>query len=178
LFTLTLGDGFGYVGLILIGLSVLLIRNRNPLINKRLLRGPLNSGSRIRRLRRRSRHLHLNNLKLIRKGHTWIALLGGLFVIIHVAYFISYPINNAIILGYLAVAAALFLGLTGTAYLQRFREARFYHGSMTLAAIALITVHAVGSGFNLPAWLATFTLAVTAGVVFVIATRHAGKMLR
>jgi hypothetical protein len=175
LFALTLGDGFGYLALASIALSVVLIRNRNPLINKRLLRGPLNSGSRIRRLRSKSRRLHLNNLKLIRRGHTMIALLGGLFVIVHVAYFITYPINDAIVLGYIAVAAALFLGLTGTAYLQRFREARFYHGSMTLAAIALMTVHAVGSGFNLPVWMATVALAVTAGVVFVMATRHAGK---
>ncbi|MDA4125314.1 MAG: hypothetical protein OK438_07725 [Thaumarchaeota archaeon] len=165
------------MSLALVAFSVVLIRNRNPLISKRLLRGPLNSGSRIRRLRSRSRRLHLSNLKLIRKGHTIVALLGGLFVIIHVAYFITYPINDAILLGYVAVAAALFLGLTGTAYLQRFREARFYHGSMTLAAIALMTVHAVGSGFNLPVWIATAALAVTAGVVFVFATRHVGKML-
>ena len=103
-------------------------------------------------------------------------MLGGLFVVIHIAYFITFPINDAILLGYVAIAAALFLGLTGTTYLQRFREARFYHGSMTLPAIALISVHAVGSGFNLPVWIATVALGVTASVVFVIAARYARKM--
>ena len=63
-------------------------------------------------------------------------------------------------------------------YLQKFREARYYHGSVSLAAIALMAVHAVGSGFNLPVWMATVTLVVTAGVVFTIAARHAGKILR
>ncbi len=105
------------------------------------------------------------------------ALLGGLFLILHVAYLISYPLNDAIILGYIAVVVALFLGITGTAYIQRFREARYFHGSISLAAIALMTIHAAGSGFNLPVWMATATLAATAGLVFTIAARHAGKML-
>jgi hypothetical protein len=176
LFILTSGDTFGYLSLVFIALSVLLIRNKNPLISKRLVRGPLNSGSRIRRLRSTSRRLHLNNLKLLRRGHTAIALLGGLFVVVHIAYFITYPINDAVLLGYVAIAAALFLGLTGITYLQKFREARFYHGSLTLPAVALITVHAVGSGFNLPVWTATVALGVTAGVAFVVAARHARKM--
>ena len=176
MFTLALGDAFGFLALVFMALSVLLIRNKRPLISKRLAIGPLNSGGRIRRLRSRSRRLHLNNLKLLRRGHTIIALLGGLFVVIHIAYFITFPINDAILLGYVAIATALFLGLTGTTYLQRFREARFYHGSMTLPAIALISVHAVGSGFNLPVWIATVALGVTASVVFVIAARYARKM--
>lgn len=176
MFIVTSGDAFGYLSLVFIALSVLLIRNKNPLISKRLVRGPLNSGSRIRRLRSRSRRLHLDNQKLLRRGHTAIALLGGLFVVVHVAYFIDYPVNEAILLGYFAIATALFLGFTGTTYLQRFREARFYHGSMTLPALALITVHAVGSGFNLPIWVATAALAVTAGVAFVMAARNARKM--
>lgn len=174
---LSLGDIFGYLSLLFIVLSVLLIRNKNPLISKRLLRGPLNSGSRIRRLRSRSRRLHLDNLKLLRRGHTIIALIAGLFVVIHIAYFITYPINDAILLGYVAIAGALFFGLTGMSYLQRLREARFYHGSMTLPAVALITVHAVGSGFNLPVWIATVALGVTAGVVFATAARHLRKMV-
>jgi len=98
-------------------------------------------------------------------------------VVIHIAYFITYPINDAILLGYVAIAGALFFGLTGMSYLQRLREARFYHGSMTLPAVALITVHAVGSGFNLPVWIATVALGVTAGVVFATAARHLRKMV-
>ena len=105
----------------------------------------------------------------MRRAHTFTALLGGLFLVLHVAYLISYPMNGAIVLGYIAVAVALFLGLTGMSYLQRFREARFYHGSISLAAIALMAIHAVGSGFNLPAWIAAVTLVGTASLVFTMA---------
>jgi len=106
-----------------------------------------------------------------------LASLGGLFLLLHVAFLIVYPINEAIILGYLAVVVALFLGITGVSYLQKFREARFYHGSIALSAIALMMVHAAGSGLNLPVWFATAMLLVTAGLVFAVAARHVGRIL-
>ncbi len=175
---LSLGDIFGYLALVFVALSALLIVRKNLLIRKRLLRGPLNPRRHLRRRLIRGRLLHLTNLMLVRRAHMIIALLGGLFLVLHVAYLISYPLNGAIVLGYIAVVAALFLGITGISYLQKFREARYYHGSVSLAAIALMAVHAVGSGFNVPVWVATVTLVVTAGVVFTIAARHAGKILR
>ncbi len=172
------GDIFGYLALVFISLSALLIIRKNLLIRRRLLKGPLNPRRHLRRRQIRGRLLFMTNLIIVRRAHMFTAILGGLFLLLHVAYLISYPINDAIILGYIAVAAALFLGLTGTSYLQRFREARFYHGSISFAAIALMTIHAVGSGFNLPVWAVTATLLVTAGLVFMKAARHLGKMFR
>ena len=175
---LSLGDIFGYLALVFVALSALLIVRKNLLIRKRLLRGPLNPRRHLRRRLIRGRLLFMTNLLLVRRAHMITALLGGLFLALHVAYLISYPMNGAIVLGYIAVAVALFLGITGTSYLQRFREARFYHGPISLAAIALMTIHAAGSGFNLPVWMATATLAATAGLVFTFAARQLGKMLR
>jgi hypothetical protein len=170
------GDIFGYLALVLVSLSALLMVRKNALIRKRLLIGPLNPRRHLRRRLVRGRLLYLTNLVLVRRAHMFMALLGGLFLVLHVVYLVTYPLNDAIILGYVAVVAAAFLGLTGVSYLQRFREARYYHGSISLSAIALMTVHAVGSGFNLPVWMATATLLLTAVVVFAVAARHAGKM--
>ncbi len=173
----SLGDIFGYLALVFVALSALLIIRKNMLIRKRILKGPLNPRRHLRRRVIKGRLLYLTNLVLVRRAHMVLALLGALFLVLHVAYLISYPMNGAIILGYIAVVAALFLGITGVSQLQKFREARYYHGSVSLAVIALMAVHAVGSGFNLPVWMATGTLLVTAGVVFTVAARHARKML-
>lgn len=178
LIVLSLGDIFGYLALVFISLSALLIGRKNLLIRQRLLRGPLDPNRHLRRRRIRGRMLFITNLTLVRKSHMVVALMGGLFLVLHVAYLISYPVNEAIVLGYVSGAMALFLGLTGTSYLQRFTEARYYHGSISLAAISLMTIHAAGSGFNLPVWLATVTLVGTAALVFLVAARYAGKMLR
>ena len=110
---LSLGDIFGYLALVFVALSALLIVRKNLLIRKRLLRGPLNPRRHLRRRLIRGRLLHLTNLMLVRRAHMIIALLGGLFLVLHVAYLISYPLNGAIVLGYIAVVAALFWGSLG-----------------------------------------------------------------
>jgi hypothetical protein len=170
------GDTFGYLALVFVSLSALLMIRKNLLIRKRLLRGPLNPRRHLRRRRIRGRLLYLTNLMLLRRAHMILAALGGLFLVLHVVYLVTYPLNDAIVLGYVAVMVAVFLGLTGISYLQKFREVRYYHGSISLSAIALMAIHAVGSGFNLPVWVATGALLVTAAVVFAVAARHAGKM--
>ena len=173
----SLGDVFGYLALTFVTASTILIARKNLLIRKRLLRGPLSPKRHLRRRRIRGRLLYLTNLGLLRRAHAVMALLGGFFLVLHVAYLISYPVNDAIVLGYVAGAVALFIGLTGTSYLQKFREARFFHGSIALAAIALMATHAIGSGFNLPIWMSVVALLATASVAFAAAVRNVWKML-
>ena len=173
-----LGDIFGFLSLIFFSFSALLIARKNNLIRVRLLRGPLDPNRILRRRKVKGRLLYLTNLGLVRRGHTFVAMLGGLFLVLHVAYLISYPLNGAIVLGYLAGAVIVALGITGTSYLQNFREVRFYHGATTLPVIALMVVHAAGSGFNLPVWIATLTLSATAVIVITYAGRQAFKMFR
>ena len=175
---LGLGDTYGYLALVFFSASAFLIARKNLLIRKRLLRGPLSPKRHFRKRRIRGRLLYLTNLGLMRRVHAITAILGGFFVVLHVGYLIAYPVNDAIILGYVAGAVVLFIGFTGTSYLQKFREARFFHGSITLAAIALMTTHAIGSGFNLPISVSEAALLATASVAFAFAGRNVWKMLR
>ena len=173
----SLGDLFGFLSLIFVVLSAVLIAQKNHLIKKRLLVGPLNPRRHLRRRRIKGRLLYLTNLMFVRRSHVITAMLGGFFLVLHVAYLISYPMNGAIILGYVAVAAAAFLGVTGTSFLQKFREARYFHGSISLSAIALMAIHAAGSAFNIPVWIASAALAVTVCLVFTVTARHVRKLV-
>ncbi|MDA4112097.1 MAG: hypothetical protein OK439_06125 [Thaumarchaeota archaeon] len=121
---------------------------------------------------------YTKKLELLRKVHIYAATLGGLFLVLHVAYFISYPLTGAIILGYIAGAAAAVVWLTGTAFLERFKDTLFYHGSISLAAISLMVIHAASSGSNVPVEVAYVVLAVTSVVVFMKALGHARKVAK
>lgn len=151
---IAVGDYFGYAALLLIAFTAVLM-----LVRKTLLR-------------------HVKNLDLLRRVHLAIATLGGVFLILHAAYFLDLPVSNEVALGYVAAGAALFVWLTGTAFLERLRDSLFYHGSMSLVAVGLMVVHAAGSGINIPAWAAEATLAAAAGTSFWKAWSHAGKALK
>jgi hypothetical protein len=101
-------------------------------------------------------------LLLYRKAHIGVSTAAGLFLAIHIAFFFGYPINDGIIFGYAAAAAAVVVWLTGTAFLERYRDSLFFHGGLTVAAVALIAVHTSVSGANFPMLL---SVAVMAGGV-------------
>ena len=108
-------------------------------------------------------------LALYRKLHIGISTLAGLFLVVHITYFFSFPYNDGLILGYVSTAAAVLVWLTGTAFLERWRDTLFFHGTLTVAALALIAIHASVSGANLPLILSVLLLgsgvtAVAAGV--------------
>jgi Rieske Fe-S protein len=77
-----LGDVFGLLALALIGATAVLM-----LLRRRILK-------------------RFKNLELIRRAHIAIAGLAGLFLVLHVAYFITYPVNLEILLGYLSATGA------------------------------------------------------------------------
>ena len=120
------GDIFGFLALIFISATALFM-----LARKRILR-------------------YSRNLDLLRRIHVFVAVLGGLFLILHVAYYITYPITSPIILGYVSTGVAAVVWLTGMAFLERFKDTLFYHGSLSFAAISLIIIHAMSAGINLP----------------------------
>jgi hypothetical protein len=145
---LVLGDVFGYVAItLIIGTAVLMLLRRT------LLR-------------------HTKNLDLLRHIHLWISTAGGGFLVLHVAYFISYPVTSEILIGYVSAAIALVVWVTGTTFLERFRDSLFYHGSMSLVAIGMMVVHAASAGLNIPVWAADSTLLCTAVIIFWRALRH------
>jgi hypothetical protein len=148
-----LGDVFGFIALALVMFTATFM-----LIRRRLLK-------------------YTKNLNLLRKVHIYAATAAGLFIVLHVSYFFDYPITDAVLLGYGSAAMAVFVWVTGTAFLERLRDSLFYHGTMSLSTIGLMVVHSAGAGVNIPLAFAAVTLAVVAGITFVKAWGHLSKVI-
>lgn len=148
------GDIFGFLALGFIGFTSVFM-----LIRKKLLK-------------------LTKNLELLRKIHIYIAGLGGMFLVLHVAYFITWPLTTAIVLGYVSAAMAGAVWLTGTAFLERFRYSLFYHGSLSFAAISLMVIHAAGAALNFPIIFAYGVLLLATVAVIYKALRHTKKTLK
>ncbi len=147
-----LGDVFGLLALALIGTTAVFM-----LVRKRILK-------------------RFKNLDLMRRIHIAVAALGGLFLILHVSYFISYPINLEILLGYVSASLALVVWLTGTAFLERFRDSLYFHGTLSLSAISLMVIHSAAAGLNVPFALAEAVLAGTTTIAVAKTTQYLGKL--
>ena len=150
---LLLGDFFGYLALAFITLTAAFMLARRNLLR------------------------YTRNLNLLRKVHIYAATLAGLFIVLHVAYFFSYPITDAVLLGYGSAALAVFVWITGTAFLEKFRDSLFYHGTMSLSTIGLMTAHAAGAGVNIPVGAALAVLASVATITFVKTQAHLSKLI-
>jgi hypothetical protein len=148
-----LGDVFGYIALALVVFTASFM-----LVRRRLLR-------------------HTKNLNLLRTVHIYAAAAVGLFIVLHVAYFFSYPITDAILLGYASAAMAVFVWVTGTAFLERLRDSLFFHGTMSLSTIGLMAVHSAGAGVNVPIEFAAAALVVVASVSLLKAWGHLSKVI-
>ena len=121
-----LGDVFGILALALISATAVLM-----LLRRRILK-------------------RFKNLELMRRVHIAVAALGGLFLVLHVAYFIAWPLNTEILLGYISATVALVVWVTGTAFLERFRDSLYFHGTLSLSAISLMVIHSSAAGLNVP----------------------------
>lgn len=149
---LLLGDVFGYLALALVVFTAVFM-----LVRKRLLR-------------------YTKNLGLLRKVHIYAATLAGVFIVLHVAYFFGYPVTVAVDWGYISAAMAVFVWITGTAFLERFRDSLFYHGAMSLSTVGLMVVHAAGAGVNIPVSASLVVLAAVAAVALFKAQAHVSKL--
>jgi len=149
---LMLGDLFGLIALALIGATAV-----SMLLRKRILK-------------------RFKSLDLMRRVRIALAGLGGLFLILHVSYFIAYPMNLEILLGYVSASLALVVWLTGTAFLERFRDSLYFHGSLSLSAISLKVVHSAAAGLNVPFALAEVVLGGTAAIAVFKTSQYVGKM--
>ncbi len=148
------GDIFGLLALAFIGFTSVFM-----LIRKQLLR-------------------LTKNLDLLRRTHIYAAGLGGMFLVLHIAYFITWPLTTAIALGYVAAAMAGVVWLTGTAFLERFRDSLFYHSTLSFAAISLMVIHAAGAALNFPIIFAFGVLLVATIAVIYKALMHTEKTLK
>jgi hypothetical protein len=116
------------------------------------------------------------NLEAIRRAHIAIAAVAGLFLVLHVAYFITYPVNLEILLGYLSATLALVVWVTGTAFLERFRDSLYFHGTLSLSGISLMVIHSAAAGLNVPLVLAEVVLVGTTFAAVYKTTQYIGKM--
>lgn len=147
-----LGDVFGLLALALISTTAVLM-----LLRRRILK-------------------RFKNLDLIRRFHIAVAGLGGLFLVLHVAYFITWPLSAEILFGYLSATLALVVWVTGTAFLERFRDSLYFHGTLSLSAISLMVIHSAAAGLNVPFAFAEAVLGGTTAVAVYKTTQYVGKM--
>lgn len=149
---LLIGDVFGLLALAFIGATAVLMLLRRQILKR------------------------LKNLELVRRIHVAVAGLGGLFLVLHVACFVSYPFTLAVLLGYVSAALALVVWMTGTAFLERFRDSLYLHGTLSLSAISLMVIHSSAAGLNVPFVLAEVLLGATSAVAIFKASQYVQKL--
>ena len=126
---------------------------------------------------RRALVRRIRNLDLLRKVHIAVSTGGGILLVLHAAYFASYPLTPAILVGYIAAVSAVVVWLTGTAFLERFRDSLFFHGSLSLVAISAMSIHALSAGINIPIFVSEVGLALVVSVALIRATVHINKLV-
>ena len=152
-FSVTEGNIFGYATLVLVCISAVLMYARGPLLKK------------------------FKKLNLIRQLHIAVSSAAGVFLILHVISFITFPASIGLYVGYASFATIFVVWLTGTAFLERVRDSLIFHGSLSLAAITLALIHASTLAV-MPALFAYATLVCTSSVAAANAAYHFHKMKR
>jgi hypothetical protein len=151
--SLLLGDLTGFAALAFTGLSASLMILRARLI--RVLGGP----------------------NPVRTVHVAISVLAVGFIAAHVSLLFLPPITFAVDLGYASVILGVALWATGVGFLERNRDSFFMHGSLALALVAAVIVHAASSGTNFPVYVALVALVGAASIALTNAGYHLRKML-
>ena len=139
--SLSLADLSGFIAVVLVGAAAFLMLVRGLLLKV------------------------MRNLNLLRITHITIAMLGGVFLVIHVSYFWTYPATDGVILGYAAFAVAMVVWLTGTAFLEKVRNSLLFHGSLTTVLVSLALIHGASASVTLPALFSQVMLVVATAVV-------------
>ena len=147
-----LGDVFGLLALALISATAVLM-----LLRRRILK-------------------RFKNLELMRRVHIAVAGPGRAVpgaarrVLHHLAPQRRDP--PRLCLG----ALALVVWVTGTAFLERFRDSLYFHGTLSLSAISLMVIHSAAAGLNVPFAFAEVVLVGTTVVAVYKTTQYVGKM--
>lgn len=137
----SLGDIFGFTAVILAGASAFFMVMRGKILKK------------------------VKKLSITRGIHIAISTLAGLFIILHVSFFITYPINIGVILGYVAFAIAIVVWLTGTAFLEMVKDSLIFHSSLSIVLIAVILMHAASTSVNIPSTISEIILVSTVAIL-------------
>jgi hypothetical protein len=148
---ISIGDATGFLALILIGLSSIFMLLRSKLLKV------------------------TKNIAAIRGTHVAISALAGIFLLVHIAYLFTPPISVSMDLGYVSVAVAVAVWLTGTAFLERLRDSLFFHGALSSILVGLVMVHAATGSANIPLFLVEIILGSTLVIMVANATYHLNR---
>ncbi len=126
----------------------------------------------------RSRLLKITkNLPAVRVAHITISVLAGVFLVAHIAFLFALPTSLPVDLGYVSVAVAVAVWLTGTAFLERLRDSLYFHGVLSSILIGLVMVHAATSTVNIPTFYAEIMFGATVVVMFANAAYQLSRAL-
>jgi hypothetical protein len=109
---------------------------------------------------RRSLLRRFRNPDLLRGIHVWVAAAAGVFLIIHVVFFLLFPVTLPVLFGYVATYAAFVIWVSGLLFMEGLRSSLFYHGILSLIGASLILGHVFG-----PVAISGIALVLTAAVV-------------
>jgi len=101
----------------------------------------------------------------LRQLHVVLAALGGLFIIVHVAFLFLFPISLPVLLGYIGTYVAFVVWVTGATFIEGFRNSLFYHGLLSLVGVSLIIIHVFAAGRDVSVLVSGIALVAIAVVV-------------
>jgi len=114
---------------------------------------------------RRSLLRRFRNPDLLRGIHVWVAAAAGVFLIVHVVFFLLFPVTLPVLFGYVATYAAFVIWVSGLLFMEGLRSSLFYHGILSLIGASLILGHVFGAGRSVPVAISGIALVLTAVVV-------------
>ncbi|MDG7007625.1 MAG: hypothetical protein JRN06_05220 [Nitrososphaerota archaeon] len=118
----------------------------------------------------------LGGVEPLRDIHIAVSILATVFLSVHIIQFYSFPLTLAMELGYGAFALGLVLWATGVGFLERNKDSFFLHGSLAVAVVALVVVHAAASGATLPPVVSVTALIASGTVALASASYNIRKM--
>ncbi len=118
----------------------------------------------------------LGGVDSLRNVHVFVSLMAVLFLSAHIILLFTLPVTVALDLGYAAFILGIVLWGTGVGFLERNRDSFFLHGSLAVAVISLVIVHAASAGTNVPATVALPALIASGGAALANAGYNLKKL--
>ncbi len=118
----------------------------------------------------------LGGANTLRTIHVSVSIMAVVFLSAHIALLFSPPITVALDLGYGAFILGVILWITGVGFLERNKDSFFLHGSLAVALVALVVVHAAASGATLPSLVSIPALVASGSVAFASASYNIKKL--
>ncbi|HKT22177.1 MAG TPA: hypothetical protein VJR06_06180 [Nitrososphaerales archaeon] len=150
--SLFLGDVTGFSALTFVGISAFMMAFRAKLLKP------------------------LGGADSLRNVHVIVSVLALAFLSLHIGILFNLPVTIPLDLGYGAFVLGIFLWATGVGFLERNKDSFLLHGSVAVAVVALILVHAAASGINFPNYVAVPALLAASSVAIVSGAYNVKKM--